>query len=203
MDGLNRARIIKAEIEKNVSVLKQQNAKATPGGQGQENFENQLIMTLRQDQHMKWNDIADFLNQARHSRGEATNLTDAAVYSSFVRTSPRLAIAVDEIGFDPKDYMHLRHPNQYTNADGSGTVSKAGKKRVKNYDIATELQANMRKRLKLDESFDLKTVEKTEKLLDAVAKVERNFWILVADEMERATTKMYQPDELASRFHTF
>jgi hypothetical protein len=37
--------------------------------------------------------------------------------------------------------------------------------------------------------------------MKAVAKCERNFWKYVADEMERATTKMYDPEELASRFH--
>jgi hypothetical protein len=37
--------------------------------------------------------------------------------------------------------------------------------------------------------------------MEAVAKVERNFWKIVADEMERATTKLYEPDELASRYH--
>jgi hypothetical protein len=38
--------------------------------------------------------------------------------------------------------------------------------------------------------------------VEAVAKVERNFWKFVADEMERATTKLYAPDELASRYHS-
>jgi hypothetical protein len=37
--------------------------------------------------------------------------------------------------------------------------------------------------------------------MEAVAKIERNFWKLVADEMERATTKLYDPNTLASRYH--
>jgi hypothetical protein len=98
--------------------------------------------------------------------------------------------------------MHLRHPNQYTAGEGTGIISKAGKKRVKNYDNAKELEANVRKQVSEDGQEDLKTSEKTELLMEAVAKVERNFWVLVADEMERSTTKLYPPQALASRYHS-
>jgi hypothetical protein len=201
MNGLKRARAIKADIKDNIAVL-QSPKKATSGRRHVEDDpENQLIKTLRQEQNMSWNNIANYLNQERRNRGEAANFTDAAVYSRFVRNAPKIATAVGEMGFDPRDYMHLRHPNQYTPAEGTGMLSKVGKKRIKNYDNAKELEANMRKQVKEDEHMELETAEKTEQLMQAVAKVERNFWVLVADEMERATTKLYPPNVLASRYH--
>ncbi|KAF1939997.1 hypothetical protein EJ02DRAFT_350907 [Clathrospora elynae] len=201
MDGLKRARAIKAEIQNNISVLKPPDMKTSTRRNVEEDPENKIIKTLRQDQGMNWSDIANFLNQERRNRGEPATYTDAAVYSRFVRNAPRIATAKGEIGFDPKDYMHLRHPSQYTNTDGTGTISKAGKKRIKNYDNATELKVNMRKQIETDQHGDLEKAEKTEQLMVAVAKVERNFWLLVADEMERSTTKLYQPNELSSRYH--
>lgn len=59
----------------------------------------------------------------------------------------------------------------------------------------------MRKLVSEDDFGDLETAEKTDQLMDAVAKVERNFWTLVADEMERATTKLYPAARLADRYH--
>jgi hypothetical protein len=201
MDGLKRARAIKVEVKDNIAML-QPPKETTSHREAEEDPEDQLIKSLRQDQNMKWNDIAEFLNEERRQRGEAASLTEAAVYSRFVRNLTHVATAVGEIGFDPKDYMHLRHPNQFNGgSEGTGLISKAGKKRIKNYDNAKELEANMRKQIKQDEHAELEMAEKTEQLMEAVAKVERNFWILVADEMERTTTKLYPPTALASRYH--
>lgn len=201
MDGLKRARDVKAGIEDNASILKHQDEKAAFRRHAQNDPESELIKVLRQDKHMKWKDITEFLNQECWKRGEAANFTDEAVYSRFVRNTPIIATAVSEIGFDPRDYVHLRHLNQNARADGIGTIGKAGKKRVKHYNNATELKPNMRKPLDSHENCDLDTIETTEQLMNAVAKVERNIWIIVADELERMTTKMYQPNELSSRYH--
>jgi hypothetical protein len=200
MDGLKRARSLKGEVSNNISVLMPEDQKTDTRRNVEEDPESIIIKTLRQDQNLSWNEIANYLNQGRRNKGEAANFTDAAVYSRYVRNAPRIATPIGEIGFDPKDYMHLRHPNQYTQTEGTGTISKAGKKRVKNYDNATELRANVRQAG--DDGNDLQTPEKTEQLVEAVAKVERNFWKFVADEMERATTKLYDPEELANRFHS-
>jgi hypothetical protein len=200
MDGLKRARSIKAEVSNNISVLKPQDQKTSTRRNPEEDPENIIIKTLRQEQKLPWSEIANYLNQERRNKGEVADFTDAAVYSRFVRNAPRIATPVGEIGFDPRDYMHLRHPNQYTQAEGTGTISKAGKKRVKNYDNATELRANVRQAS--EDNDDLQTAEKTDQLMEAVAKVERNFWKIVADEMERATTKLYKPDELSRRYHS-
>lgn len=202
MDGHKRARAIKSEIENNISVLMSQDKKTSTRRNDKEDPENIIIKTLRQEQKLTWNEIANYLNQERLNKGEAATFTDAAVYSRFVRNAPRIATSVGEIGSDPRDYMHLRHPNQYTQAEGTGGISKAGKKRVKNYDNATELKANIRQLVATEvRDNGLEDAEKTEQLMEAVAKCERNFWKYVADEMERATTKMYDPEVLASRYH--
>jgi hypothetical protein len=200
-DGLTRARAIKAQIENNIPVLQAPDKITLARPTADDDKENQEIKTLRADQNKGWAEIASYLNIDRLNRGEAANLTAQAVYSRYVRSSPKVPIPVNELGFDPKDYQHLRHPNQYSTLEGTGMISKAGKKRVKNYDNAKELESNMRKTVAEDEYGDLETAEKTEQLMKAVAKVERNFWTLVADEMERATTKLYPAGRLADRYH--
>ncbi|KAF2127495.1 hypothetical protein P153DRAFT_368132 [Dothidotthia symphoricarpi CBS 119687] len=197
MSGPKRARNTKTKVDDN-DAISPQVPKHNSNRHLEEDPEAQTIKTLRDDQHMKFHDIVSHLNQARLARGEAATWTEPAVYSRLVRSTPRLATATHEIGFDPKDYMHLRHPNLYTDDNGTGTTSKAGKKRVKNYDNAMELRVNLR--AKLDDQAELETAEKSEQLLLAVAKVERNFWVLVADEMERATTKLYAPEVLRGRY---
>ncbi|RYN72554.1 hypothetical protein AA0117_g8367 [Alternaria alternata] len=167
MDSLKRARVIKSEIEKNISVLTPEDKKVSTRRNDDEDPENVAIKSLRQEQKWSWNEIADHLNQERLNKGEAAIFTETAVYSRYVRV-----------------------------------ISKAGKKRIKDYDNATELKANIRQPVTAElQDKGLEEVEKTEQLMKAVAKCERNFWKYVADEMERATTKMYDPEELASRFH--
>jgi hypothetical protein len=201
MDGLKRARAIKAAIKDNIALLQSPGQTTSSDHHVKDDPEDQLIKTLREDQKMSWTDIANNLNEERRKRGDAANFIDAAVYSRFVRNTTRTATPIGEMGFDPKDYQHLRNPNQYTKTEGTGTLSKAGKKRIKNYNNAKELEANIRQQVQVDTHGELETAEKTEQLMQAVAKVERNFWVLVADEMERSTTKFYPPDVLASRYH--
>jgi hypothetical protein len=200
MDALNHARAIKADIKDNIAVLQPLDKITLVRPDIANDPENQLINTLRDEQAMTWKDIANFLNQERRNRNEEGTFTESSVYSRYVLSKTRTATSVGEIGFNSKDYKHLRNPEQFGGGGaGTGEVSKAGKKRVKNYDNAKELEANMRKLITEDEN--LKTPERTEQLVQAVAKVERNFWILVADEMERSTTKLYSPDALAGRYH--
>ncbi|KAI4909812.1 hypothetical protein J4E85_011488 [Alternaria conjuncta] len=202
MDGLKRAKATKAEVENNISVLMPQDKKTSTRPSVEEDPENILIKTLRQDQKLLWSEIASHLNQERLSKGEPATFTDAAVYSRFVRNAPRIATSVGEIGFDPKDYMHLRNPNQYSNAEGTGVLSKAGKKRIKDFNNATELKDNLRHAVPSEvHENDLETPQMTEQLMDAVAKCERNFWKYVADELERATAKMYDAEKLSERYH--
>ncbi|KAI4958767.1 hypothetical protein J4E86_004373 [Alternaria arbusti] len=202
MDGLKRAKATKAEVENNISVLMPQDKKTSTRPSVEEDPDNILIKTLRQDQKLLWSEIASHLNKERLSKGEPATFTDAAVYSRFVRNAPRIATSVGEIGFDPKDYMHLRNPNQYSNAEGTGVLSKAGKKRIKDFNNATELKDNLRHAVPSEvHENDLETPQMTEQLMDAVAKCERNFWKYVADELERATAKMYDAEKLSERYH--
>lgn len=201
MDELERVRVMKREIENNVSVLVPENEKTWTRRHCNEDAENALIQSLRLEKKLKWGEIADYLNRKRQDAGEAASLTEAKLYSRFVLHTTRTAVPVGEVGFSAKDYMHLRHPEQFVEGGRQFPVSKAGKKRIKDYEHGRELRANMRQPVGEEAQGDLQTVEKTEQLVEAVAKVERNFWKLVADEMERATTKLYKPEELASRYH--
>jgi hypothetical protein len=170
--------------------------------------ENHLIKILRQDQSMGWDAIASHLNTLRLQRGEPGNLTAAAIYSRFVRNGPRVAAALGEVDFDPKDYMHLRNPASNPK-DGRRRATQfgigSGKKRVRTEGNAEEeLAGSMRKRRGLvEDEKELKGVEMTEELVKAVASVERNFWTYVSDELQRATGTEYKIDARAcqSQFH--
>ncbi|KAF1838900.1 hypothetical protein BDW02DRAFT_304531 [Decorospora gaudefroyi] len=200
MDSLKRARVLKAEITTNISVLTPQDEKPTPTRPNpDQDAEDLTIQTLRRDKNQTWTTIATHLNASRLKRGEPASLDPSAVYSRYLLSTPRIASPVSEIGFHPKDYVHLRHPNQT-----AMSLSKAGKKRVKNYDNATELRANLRQRAEDLEEVVVgeRGVEMVEQLVLAVGKVERNFWILVADELERSTTRLYDPEELAALYHS-
>lgn len=196
MEGLKRARDMKEQIEMNIAVLQPRDKTTSQRRDEEENHEDQLIMTLRIEQKMKWAEITQRLNQGRRERGEADNFTENAVYARFVRLSAPTATSINEVGFHPKDYAHLREAVMAANVP----VGK-GKKRVKNYENAKELEANMRKPVKDEEHAELETSERSEQLMQAVAKVNRNFWQLVADEMERSTTRLYSPAALAGRYH--
>lgn len=198
MDGLERARAIKRNVEKNVSVLQPQDKKKTAPHIPQEDPENVLIIAMRDDQKKKWGVIVNTLNDARHERGEAADFDDKKVYCRYIKAKARIVMPAREIGFEASDYQFLCDPHQL---GGSGGSSRNGKKRIKNFLNPTELKANLRQVMDPEASGDLQTPEKTEQLLRAVERVERNFWVLVADEMERATTYLYDPDMLAERYH--
>lgn len=191
---------MKAQISSNLTTYQLQDPKQPTKHHTEDDREKQVIQTLRQDQHMKFASIANLLNHERRQRGEPAEWTEPAVYSCFVRNVPKIPTAVCEIGFDPRDYMHLRNPSQSAGADGGGTVSKAGRKRVRNYENATELKGNVR--VKLEHDGELEMGVRSEQLVLAVARVERNFWVLVAEEMERVTTRLYEPEVLASWYHS-
>jgi hypothetical protein len=199
MASLNHARAVKDEIKDNIPVLQPLDEITLARPDIKVDPENQLIKTLREEQAMAWKDIANFLNQERRNRGEAGTFTESAVYSRFILSSTPTATSIGEIGFHPKDYKQLRNPTQFSKGTGTGTLSKVAKKRIKDYENASELNVNMRKLVEEDEN--LQTAERTGQLMEAVAKVERNFWIFVADEMERSTTKLYSPAALSERFH--
>ncbi|KAF2870567.1 hypothetical protein BDV95DRAFT_607725 [Massariosphaeria phaeospora] len=204
-DGLKRARALKAEIENNISVLKQNKKAFKARRRVEDDPENQRIKELRQDHKMDWTAIANYLNEERLKNGQAPVCTQASVYSRFVRNAPRIAASKGEVGFDPKDYMHLRHPHRYAHNEPNNMFVETGRtniKRIKDPGDAKELAGNVRKRSKLHEdAAELETVDKTNLLMEAVATVERNFFVFVADELERTTAKLYDPRAIESRYH--
>ncbi|KAF2622312.1 hypothetical protein BU25DRAFT_352515 [Macroventuria anomochaeta] len=195
IDTFKRARELKASALQNISILKpipssfdERPTAAT--------FEDTLIRTLRAE-GKPWADINAYLNERRVSNKEAPTWTEAAVYSRFILNSSTIATPAKEIGFEPRDYAHLRNAGS-----GREGTSKAGKKRVKDFQNATELSANIRKPAGESEEGIVKMDEgMVEVLMRAVAKVERSFWVFVADEVEREGGKYIEPKELEKIFH--
>jgi len=207
---LVRARALKATISTRPAILHPLAEQSKTLQSPSSDPELQLIKKLRSEQGMKWADIAAQLNSGREKAGEAPIHSASSTYSRFVLAVPTTATPVGEIGFNTKDYVHLRNPHQYyvppasAAASGKGKtqpISKLGKKRVRNYDNATELKSNVRQRATQEQVEELRGPVRTQMLVEAVAKVERNFWKLVADEMERTGTTLYEGEELAKRWH--
>ncbi|KAF2658174.1 hypothetical protein K491DRAFT_593447 [Lophiostoma macrostomum CBS 122681] len=188
-----RARTTKSPLE---TVLGTSKKTAGPRKRVEDDPENIEIMRLRCENRMTWLAIANHLNAQRALHGLPNTLTEPAVYSRFVRNSPRIAIANGEVGFDPKDFMHLRHPHYYPNQrlETGGHAS-----------IPKDIKNNYRPRMgKIDENAALKECEelqsreRTEMLLRAAGRVEREFWGYVADELERECGTLYHAKVLES-----
>lgn len=236
-DIFARARELKESALHNVAIL-QPAPVSSSEPQAPTTEEDTLITTLRAEGKL-WGDIATRLNEKRISDQKPASWTEAAVYSRFILHASSAATPAREIGFEPRDYAHLK--NAGSGRDGT---SKAGKKRVKDFQNATELSANIRKPLVLAGSdevqYGAKSSEKgkgkakgktkanvkvkgkkdeerrkgeseeevvqmdermVEALMRAVAKVERNFWVIVADEVEREAGKYIAPKQLEQAFH--
>ena len=230
IDMFKRARELKASALQSVSIL-QPTPNSIDERPATASTEDKLITTLRA-KGKQWSDITAHLNELRVSNNENPSWTEAAVYSRFILNASAAATPVREIGFEPYDYAHLRNAGS-----GREGTSKAGKKRVKDFQNATELSANIRKPAvivgaggnSLEEERDVKAKGKrkgkskgkdedrrkgesgeeivkmdegmVEVLMRAVAKVERNFWVFVADEVEREGGTYIKPKELEKVFH--
>lgn len=186
--------------------------------------ETALILSLRATS-TPWTTIASTLHT-----------TPSAAYSRSLLAGTTSATPVREIGFSPADYAHLR-------AAGTRDTSKAGRKRVKDFQHATELSANVRVPVRTGTSPPSTSTkitkqtrqrpDKTQTQTNAVAKrkgrgkdeerrkggdaegavvhlddklvevvrramgrVERNFWVFVADEVEREAGVYFEAGEL-------
>lgn len=172
-----------------------------------------LIKTMRNKYSKSWAEVVTSLNLARVKRSEEPNWTTSSAYSAYILATPLTATPAAEIGFTPKDYMHLRYPNEAgdpasvihsssANPIGlTGGVSRAAKKRVKDWNNIKELETNVRKTVsKEEEKEELKKQEMQVLLRDAKQRVQRNFWVLVADEMERKGARLYSAEGLAKKW---
>lgn len=205
--NLQRARAMKSELLQTSRVFQVANKKPRRKPV-EEDHENILIKEFRTKHHMGWGAIAEYLNQERLKRGEAAKLTDAAVYSRFARNAKRVAAARGEVGFDPQDYMHMRHLNNHP-TETVVTARKRGRgefeadNKDKEEVIPKEVKGNVRKRNKLvEECQELERPERLAMLAEAVEVVERNFWVFVADELERTTGKLYDEKVIESCYKT-
>ncbi|KAH6629414.1 hypothetical protein C7974DRAFT_394428 [Boeremia exigua] len=230
VDVFKRARELKASVLQNSSIM--QSAPASSNERAPTSFEDTLITTLRAEGG-SWSEITAQLNERRVSNDEAPTWTEAAVYARIILNNSATATPAREVGFEPRDYAHLRNAG-----NGREGTSKAGKKRVKDFQNATELSANIRRpasvagangeRAVSDAAVQVKGKGKgkskgkgkdedrrkgeidevvrmdegmVELMMRAVAKVERNFWVFVADEVEREAGKYVEPKDLEKVFH--
>ncbi|KAF9693351.1 hypothetical protein EKO04_008678 [Ascochyta lentis] len=229
IDTFKRARELKTLALQNVSVLHSGSSNSLVEHSATLPSEDTLIRTLHAEGGT-WAEVAAHLNERRMSNNEVPSWTEVAVYSRFILSSSAPATPAREIGFEPRDYAHLRNAGS-----GREGTSKAGKKRVKDFQNATELSANIRTPVKLEGEDNAEVQEVTAKgkskakskgkgkdeqrrtgeeeetvkmdeglaevLMRAVAKVERNFWVFVADEVEREGGKYIEPRHLQKVFH--
>lgn len=172
-----------------------------------------LIKTLRNKHSKPWAEITTSPNNACLKRSEPLIWTSTSFYSAYVLATPLTAAPTAEMGLTPKDYMHLHYPNEAgdpasiihsgsANPLGStGGVSKVAKKRVKDWSNIKELESNVRKTVgKEEEKDELKMFETGMLLCEAKERVERNFWVLVGDEMERRRARSYSAEGLERRW---
>ncbi|KAF1949025.1 hypothetical protein CC80DRAFT_485141 [Byssothecium circinans] len=174
--------------------------------------DNQLIHHMRVQYHKSWGTITKALNGKCLKAGEAERWTEAAVYGRFVRNGERIAGALGEIGFNPRDYMHLkgelqRAPEAFSHnvsggkATGSGLTlgSGAGRLRVRN-EGDMEDRANWHVAMKGNVREELNTVEMSEEVVKAVEITAGHFWTEVADQLHRQTGRLYEPRAVESRY---
>lgn len=140
--------------------------------------ENVEIKNMRQYEHLSWTEICRILNEERRSNGQIPDLSDAAVYSRFVRNAPRIAAQMGEDDFDTKDYMHLKTFGTRDNGPGPRAGKAAG--------LTKKAQWNKR----IDEA-----------LVEAVSEARKAFWSNVSDVLEARTTKKIPAEACAERFH--
>ncbi|KAF2010370.1 hypothetical protein BU24DRAFT_413966 [Aaosphaeria arxii CBS 175.79] len=214
---LAHARALKAHLSTNTPLQHLSAHPSPPSSRRkvEDDPENIIIKDLRQNHHMSWGGIANYLNARRLERGEPQSMTQPAVYSRFVRNAPKIAMAGGEGGFDVKDYMHLRHASEYPVRAGGGRKRKRKAGEGEEGDGGEDGDVDgeggekwqghgfraVRVMSKLDaDSRELETAVGTGHLVDAVAVVQRGFWGYVADELERSTGKFYDPKAIESRW---
>lgn len=222
-DSFQRARALKDAAQHNIAILPRD--PSPPLSPPPASLEDTPILGLR-EQGASWADITRQLNAPL----DVPVWTEAAVYARYILHSSAAAAPAKEVGFVPSDYQHLKGTGWKTDQ-----MSKAGKKRVKDFQNATELSANVRKPVVFasaggvevqkvrdkgkgkrkwhDGKGRYETVKEVEEvavdldeglaeaLMRAVGKVERNYWVFVADEMEREVGKYVDPKELERVFH--
>lgn len=84
------------QLKRKYAVAMGQNPAGTMRVLAEHDPENREIKRLRQQEKLKWGEIAEILNKARVAAGKVPGLTDNAVYSRYARNGPRIAAANGE-----------------------------------------------------------------------------------------------------------
>lgn len=160
---------------------------------------NVMIKDLRCRAKLPWDKISQKLDEYLIENGdEPQELSVASVYSRFKRNAGRVAKAQNELDFDHKDWIHLRHPHHYPNTDEYVTVGREPE--LRNGGVPALLRRNIRMTSRTQQDIDeLKSAELSAALVQAVDRINDNFYKFVADDMERTTGKLYTLHALEQR----
>ncbi|KAF2122288.1 hypothetical protein BDV96DRAFT_467743, partial [Lophiotrema nucula] len=186
--------------------------------------ENRIIKHLRDKEKKQWSEIAARLNHRRKQLGLPEDMTVAAVYSRYIRSTAIHRRTTIEVGLNVVDYMHLRPPKHQIDPTlaGGPAPGSAPKKILKSRRLAPkapkilafpeikeftnseryQLTVNTRKIVKIEDAeADLAMPARTHMVVEAVGVVKRNFWIYVADELERLSGKLYEAKAVEKRYN--
>jgi hypothetical protein len=196
-----RARTTKFRITQNSATKR--NPKKKTGGRKpiEQDPINIMIKDLKCKGNMSWEEISAAIDNQLINQGEAPlELSVPAIYGRFTRNAPRIAKALGEVGFNPKDFLYMRHPHYYPTANQYVTASKRGGKAAHDGGIPPLLKGNVRVPAANQKDLEeLQSAEMTDALRSAVDIVNDNFYMFVADEMERITGKFYDLKALEAR----
>lgn len=158
----------------NPSISKRQRTKSAPPvtitrvpkrKRPEQDPENHQILMLRIKDLLSWSDIASIMNKQRVENGEQPSFTEAAVYGRFVRNGPRVADAIGEEDFDPKDWMHIKK---------AGTVIGEGELRAGRVGVRASPPAKL----------SIKERKENKLLAVLVDETQEEAWNTVAERME-------------------
>jgi len=99
MHSADRARALKAKITTNTLPLH-----SSQPSNNQDNAspsDDDLIRSLRTEQHLNWADIVSEVNYQRLKRGEEPPITPEAAYARSILSSPRITVGTLQLPFFP------------------------------------------------------------------------------------------------------
>lgn len=149
---------------------------------------NAVVKELRQSGH-SWEAIRQYLKNEDIKNGRPVgHYSDAALYGRWSRNAERIAAAKGE-SFDINAFKYKPFTKHHVDDD---FFSKKRITAEADGNDSKEAQGNMRKKSRLlTDAEELRTPERKAMLMEAIGVVEDNYWMFVADALERTTGKFY------------
>jgi hypothetical protein len=184
-----------SQDEKETYVINRTGGRTAP----EKDLINIMIYDFKVKDNISWEEISGAIDNALIKKGLAPKrLSQAAIYGRWTRNAPKIAKAKGDVGFNKQDWLYMHRPQafvngaQYYTAPTSGLLDEA---------IPATIRNNVRIPATSEQDIEeLETLDMTEALENAVDIVNKNFFIFVADEMERRTGKLYSAEALEARY---